>query len=303
MQNPTQKIIPHLWLNGTAEQAARSYTALLPDSGIRHVGRYGEAGRALHGQPPGTVMSVEVSVGGYLMVLINGGPAFRPTPALSLMTVFETPDALQQAWERLLEGAKVLMPLDRYDWSPRYGWLEDRDGVSWQLMQGSQAEAGAAITPTLMFTGEVAGRAEEAVQHYTAIFPAAAIDLLLHHPGSGADQADSVLQACFRLAGQPLRAMDSALDHGFGFTEATSLMVVCDSQEEVDHYWQALSAVPEAEACGWLKDRFGLSWQVVPRVLIEGMKSEDPAVVQRITEAFMTMKKLDVVALEQACSG
>ncbi len=304
MSQHLQKIVPHLWFDSAAEQAARRYSQLLPNSGIGHLGRYTEAGRELHGRPPGSVMSAEVTLDGFVMVLINGGPVFRPTPAVSFYLAFEQPDALEQAWQRLLEGGTVMMPLDKYDWSPRYGWLADRYGVSWQLSMGSRDTVhGSPVVPSLLFTGPVAGRAEQAIEHYTSIFPDSSITGILRHDGSGVDTEGSIMHAQFRLAGQTFMAGDSAMEHKFGFSEATSLLVLCESQQEVDHYWEALTAVPEAEACGWLKDRFGVSWQIVPRVLIEGMKDPDTATVQRITEAFMQMKKLDVARLEDARRG
>jgi predicted 3-demethylubiquinone-9 3-methyltransferase (glyoxalase superfamily) len=94
------------------------------------------------------------------------------------------------------------------------------------------------------------------------------------------------------------------MDHGVGgdelFNEAFSFMVLCDTQEEIDSYWDKLSAVPEAEQCGWLKDKFGLSWQIVPRALNELLDAATPDEAKRITEAFLNMKKLDIRALEAA---
>lgn len=296
-----QKIVPHLWYNNTAEQAAQCYSQLLPDSAIGHIGRYSEAGQAQHQQPAGAVMSLEVSVAGYQLVLINGGPMFRPTPALSFFLHFDQEAALAQAWTALSAGGTVRMPLDRYPWSPLYGWVDDVHGVSWQLLL--QEAPASPLTPSLLFTGAVAGQAEAAIEHYSSLFPDSAMHAAMRHDGSGPDAAGTLLQASFQLAGQSFRAADSAHNHQFGFSEATSLLVLCDSQAEIDHYWQALSAVPEAEACGWLKDRFGVSWQIVPRVLIEGLKDPDPATVQRVTEAFMSMKKLDMATLQRASKG
>ncbi len=301
MPQVRQKIVPHVWFDGSAEAAARTYIELLPNSRIGHVARYAEAGRDQHGQPPGSVMSMEVMLDGYLLVLINGGPAFRPTPALSFFVMFEHATDLDGAWQRLADGGTIMMPLDRYDWSSRYGWLSDRHGVSWQLSLGTRADVGgAAVSPSLLFTRTMAGRAEEALRHYVSLFPGSSIEGVLRHDGSGVDAAGTVMHAQFQLAGQTFMAMDSAHAHDFSVSEATSLMVLCDTQEEVDHYWDALSAVPEAEACGWLKDRYGLSWQITPRALIDGLKDPDPGVVQRVMETFLPMKKLDVAELERA---
>jgi predicted 3-demethylubiquinone-9 3-methyltransferase (glyoxalase superfamily) len=95
-------------------------------------------------------------------------------------------------------------------------------------------------------------------------------------------------------------AMDSALGHDFSFNEAISFMVHCDTQEQIDYYWQRLSAVPEAEQCGWLKDRYGLSWQIVPRAMDKMMQDSDEETMARVTKAFLSMKKFDLAKLEEA---
>jgi predicted 3-demethylubiquinone-9 3-methyltransferase (glyoxalase superfamily) len=97
--------------------------------------------------------------------------------------------------------------------------------------------------------------------------------------------------------------MDSAHEHDFAFNEATSLMVPCDTQDQIDHYWSQLSAVPEAEQCGWLKDRYGLSWQIVPSAMDKMMQDADEATLARVTQAFLKMKKFDIAELEEAYAG
>ncbi len=97
--------------------------------------------------------------------------------------------------------------------------------------------------------------------------------------------------------------MDSARVHGFTFNEAISFVVHCDTQEEVDHYWDRLSAHPEAEQCGWLKDKYGLSWQIVPNAMNEMLDDKDRQKLARVTEAFLKMKKFDIAALKRAYEG
>ena len=103
----------------------------------------------------------------------------------------------------------------------------------------------------------------------------------------------------FQLLGQWFAAMDSAHGHAFSFNEAVSLMVTCDTQAEIDDYWEKLSAVPEAEQCGWLKDKYGVSWQIVPTILGELLSDPDPAKSQRVMEAMLQMKKIDIAKLEE----
>jgi len=109
--------------------------------------------------------------------------------------------------------------------------------------------------------------------------------------------ADFVLENCW------LAAMDSAREHNFAFNEALSLMVYCEDQPEIDYYWQKLSAVPEAEQCGWLKDKYGVSWQVVPTAMEEMMRAGTPEQVARVTQAFLPMKKFDLAVLRKAYEG
>jgi len=297
-----QKILPHLWFDGEAEAAAQCYVGLVADSKIEEVSHYGEAGTDVHGQAAGRVMNVAFTLAGYRMLALNGGPHFRPTPAVSYFVMFEEPAALDHAWEALAADGNILMPLDAYAWSPRYGWLSDRYGVSWQLSQGRRADIGGqALAPALLFTGERAGHADAAIRHYTDIFPKSHIEGILRYDGSGNDPAGTIQHAQFYLCGETFMAMDSSLDHAFTFTEANSFLVLCDTQEEIDHFWKAMSAEPQAERCGWLKDRFGVSWQIVPRVLPQLMS--EPAAAQRVMTAFMEMGKLNIAALERASAG
>ena len=298
-----QKIIPHLWFDGQAEDAARLYTPLIAGSRVGRVTRYGKAGFEQHGQREGTAMTAEFDLGGYRMVGLNAGPHFRFTPAVSYFVMLEAEADVDRLWAGLIEGGSVLMPLDAYDWSPKYGWLNDRYGLSWQIALGKLSDVGQTVTPALLFTGGQAGRAEEAINHYTSVFPDSHIKGMLRYDGSGPDPAGTIMHGQFSLCGQTFMAMDSALAHDFKFSEANSHLVLCKTQEEIDHFWSALSAVQEAERCGWLKDRFGVSWQVVPDVLIEMMTDPDPAKVGRVTEAFMAMTKLDVAKLKRAYAG
>jgi predicted 3-demethylubiquinone-9 3-methyltransferase (glyoxalase superfamily) len=159
------------------------------------------------------------------------------------------------------------------------------------------------IVSMLMFVGDFCGKAEEAIRLYTSVFRDAEVgDITRYGPGPGPDAEDNVQFAAFTLEGYRFAAMDSAMEHNFAFNEAVSLMVACDSQEEIDHYWQ-LSAVPEAEQCGWLKDRFGVSWQIVPRKLDEMIFSADEPTLHRVTQAFLAMRKFDVAELEAAYAG
>jgi predicted 3-demethylubiquinone-9 3-methyltransferase (glyoxalase superfamily) len=229
-------------------------------------------------------------------------PLFQFNPSISFLIRCEDAHEVDTIWEKISEGGEALMPLDEYPFSKRYGWVQDRFGLSWQIMLSD--EPGQRLIPALMYTGDVAGKADEAIEHYTSVFPDSAVSFATRYGAGEEPNAEGTLKyGVFTLFGQELAAMDSAYEHGFTFNEAVSLMVYCDSQQEIDRYWERLSAFPENEQCGWLKDKFGVSWQIVPRrmdeMLTEGTKEQ----IARVTEAFLPMKKFDVAALERAYAG
>ncbi len=197
------------------------------------------------------------------------------------------------------------MPLDTYPFSERYGWVQDKYGLSWQLILTNPAgEERPLIIPTLMFVGNVCGKAEEASDFYLTVFKNPKRGANAHYPaGMEPDQEGTVMFTDFKLEGQWFAAMDSARMHDFTFNEAISFMVRCDTQEEIDYYWGALSAVPEAEQCGWLKDKYGVSWQVVPTVLPEMLNDSDYEKSQRVMEVMLHMKKIGIEELERAYDG
>lgn len=299
-----QKIIPHLWFDSEAEEAIQFYTSLFPGSTTGKTTRYGKEGFEIHGQPEGKVMIVEFKLGGYEFIGLNAGPLFKFNPSISFFVVCETEEETNKLWENLSDGGSVLMPLDRYDWSGKYGWVQDRYGISWQLSLGKLEDVGQRITPSLMYVGDQAGRAEEAVNLYTSIFKNSEVDGISRYTGNeGPDKEGTVNHAQFSLNGEKFMVMDSAMEHRFTFNEAISLLVNCTTQEEVDYFWEKLSEGGEEGPCGWVKDKFGVSWQISPVRLSEMLADEDPAKVGRVTNAFLHMKKFDIQKLEEAFTG
>jgi predicted 3-demethylubiquinone-9 3-methyltransferase (glyoxalase superfamily) len=196
------------------------------------------------------------------------------------------------------------MELGAYPFSERYGWLQDKYGLSWQIIYSSGADVKQKITPVIMFVGDVCGKAEEAVNFWTSGFRAAKIDMLLRFgKGEEPDKEGTLKYASFSLFGQEFGAMDSAHEHRFIFNEAISFIVNCDTQEEIDDYWNKLSAVPEAEQCGWLKDKYGFSWQVAPTGMDEMLVGNDRERIDRVTQAFLVMKKIDMAKLQEVYEG
>lgn len=294
-------ITPHLWFDTQAREAADFYCSVFPDSKVGPV-------VTLHDTPSGDCDVVSFTLGGQPFKAISAGPLFRFNPSVSFFANFDpSRDAnararLDALWAALVEGGQALMPLDEYPFSKRYGWVQDRYGVSWQLILTDPAnEPRPFIVPSLLFTGDVYGKAEEAGAFYRSVFEDSRAGQFVPYPeGRAPDRAGAAMFSDFRLGPTWFAAMDSAHPHGFGFNEAISFMVSCRDQAELDRYWAQLSSVPEAEQCGWCKDRFGLSWQVTPLALEKIMASGDAAAIARVTQAFLPMRKLDVAAIEAA---
>jgi predicted 3-demethylubiquinone-9 3-methyltransferase (glyoxalase superfamily) len=298
-----KKITPHLWFDTQAREAAEFYvSAFSGDSAVTNI-------TPLSDTPSGDVEVVSFRLLGHEFLSISAGPFFEINPSISFMVNFDpsrradAKAALDALWGKLADGGKALMPLDKYPFSERYGWVQDKYGVSWQLILTNPAgEPRPNIIPSLMFT-ENAGKAEEAMKFYTGIFENAKQGMVARYgPGMEPDQEGTVMFEDFMLLGQWFAAMDSAREHEFSFNEAVSLVVHCDTQADIDYFWEKLSVVPEAEQCGWLKDKYGVSWQIVPAQMGELMGGS-PEQRKRVTQAFLKMKKFDIAALQRAAAG
>lgn len=296
-----QQITPNIWFDRHAEEAVALYMSVFPEGAVGKTSRYGKEGFEFHRMPEGTALTMEFSLYGESFVALNGGPLFPLNPSVSFMVMCRTAEEVDRLWNGLREGGSVMMGLDRYPWSTRYGWLNDRFGVSWQLYLAAEDYAGQRVVPTLMFTGARCGRAEEAIGFYTALFEDSKMDGILHYGAGDHDREGLVKHAQFVVRNYMLMAMDSSADHGFTFNEAVSLIVHCKNQAEVDRYWEALVADGGAESqCGWLKDKFGVSWQIVPEQLYALMTQPDKARAAKVMKAMLRMKKLVVADLEAA---
>lgn len=289
-----RKITPHLWFDKEAKEAAKFYTSLFRDSRIKST-------TTLHNTPSGSVDIVTIELAGQEFMLISAGPLFKFTPAVSFLIACNTKEEVEALWKKLSAGGRALMELGEYPFSEKYGWVQDRYGLSWQVMFMGDQKIKQKITPVLLFVGKQAGKAEDAINFWVSVFHhAKAGEILRYGKGEEPDREGTVKYAAFTLEGQDFGAMDSARAHNFTFNEAISFMVHCDTQEQIDDYWGKLSADPKAEQCGWLKDKYGLSWQVVPTVMDAMLESKDQKKVARVTEAFLEMKKFDIATLEEA---
>ena len=300
--SPSPPIVPCLWFDDQAEEAAAFYTRTFGEGRVLATSHYPQSTDNPSGKPRGSVLTVDFEVLGRRFTALNGGPYFTINPSISFFVHAETPARTDQLCAELGQGGKFLMPAGTYPWSERYGWVQDRFGVSWQVMASRRPPAGAGIVPCLMFADAQHGRAEEAMQAYTAVFPDSRLGQIERY-GADRGPAGKVVHGRFVLAGQDFTAMDSHEAQGATFNEGLSFQVMCEDQAEVDRYWERLSAGGTPGVCGWLKDAFGLSWQIVPKSIGAWMASRDTQANERAFKAMLGMKKLDVAALDAAFAG
>ena len=280
-----QVITPAIWCDGTADEAAQFYTDVFRDASIAE-------------QVPG--LAATVSIHGFRLSLINGGNQYAPNPSISCILNFDpllfggeeqARAYLDELYERLSTGG-VLMELGEYPFSPRYAWVRDRFGMTWQLMlTDPDGDPRPFVIPSFMFGGTNHANAEEATDAWIALFDNSRRGALYRYEEGGPLDAGTVMFTDFTLRGTWMAATDSGTFHDFTFTPGVSIIVSCRDQEEIDRYWAGLSAVPEAERCGWCVDRWGVSWQVVPHNIAELMA--DAATRDKI----LHMGKIDLTKL------
>jgi predicted 3-demethylubiquinone-9 3-methyltransferase (glyoxalase superfamily) len=277
-------IHPCLWFDGNAKAAAEFYCSLFPGSAIT----------------TDSPMVVNFNLSGQKFMGLNGGPMYKFNPSISLFVSCESREETDKLYSKLIEGGMAMMPLDKYDWCDHYAFVQDKFGLAWQLFTVQNYEVKQKINPCLLFVGENYGKAEAAVKYYSATFPDSSIDgIKLYEEQEGAQVAGKVKHAQFILDGKLYMAMDGAGNHGFGFNEAFSLVVECKDQAEIDKYWNHLTANGGQESmCGWLKDPFGVSWQIIPANL--GALIMNPVNGQKAMQALMKMKKLVIDELVNA---
>jgi predicted 3-demethylubiquinone-9 3-methyltransferase (glyoxalase superfamily) len=275
-------IHPCLWFDGNAKAAAEFYCSLIKNSKIT----------------TDTPMVVMFELNGKKFMGLNGGPMFKINPSISLFVLCESINDTNELWNKLMDGGKILMPIDKYPWSERYGWLQDKFGLTWQVSVVYREHEALKITPSMLFTGNQFGKAEEAIKFYTSVFEQSSIDPLILYPEGDAN-AGKVMFSEFTLNQYPLIAMDGPGAHEYTFNEGVSLVVNCETQEEIDFFWNKLTANGGQESmCGWLKDKFGVSWQIVPSII--GQLMSDPEKAPRVMQAVMKMKKLDIETMVNA---
>ncbi len=293
----SQKITPFLWFDGKAEEAAKFYTSVFTNAKITNIKHWGEGSPF----PAHQVMTAIFELEGQQFYAFDAGPHFKLNPSISFFVVTETEKETNDVWQKLLEGGTEMMPLDKYPWSEKYGWLQDRFGISWQISFGRLSDVGQKITPSFLFTKQNAGKAEPAIKFYTSIFDQSSITGILKYSAGENDVEGTVKHAQFVLANQVFMAMDSSGPHNFIFSEAISLFVNCPTQKEIDYFWEKLTANGGQESrCGWLKDQFGVSWQIIPPILGEMHNDKNASKAAAVMQAMMKMNKIIIADLEKA---
>lgn len=311
-----QKIVPCIWFEDKCEDAMEFYVKSFSgisggegDSKIISIQKY-EEGMQTPGieKMVGKVLTGIFELEGFRFMALDGGPYFKLNASKSFMLNFDpsknenAKEKLEQLWKELSEGGKVLMELSKYPFSELYGWLEDKYGVSWQLiLSDPKGEPRPFVVPSLLFVNEAVGKAEAAGKYYVDTFKNSNMGRVARYPkGVEPDKEGTIMYSDFMLENQWFSAMDSAREHDFSFNESISYVVNCKDQAEVDELWTKLSKVPESEQCGWCKDQFGVSWQIIPEKMGELLGSPDREKAQKATNAMLQMKKINQSKLEDA---
>ncbi len=296
----SNKIYPCLWFDGKAKEAAGFWCSVFSE---------GDSSPDHSRITVDTPMVVNFELNGKKFMGLNGGPMFKINPSISFFVICSSAGETETKWKKLSDGGIVMMPLGSYPWSEKYGWCQDRFGVNWQLMMPAPSQAGGkmegdTIVPSLMFTMNNSGRANEAIDFYTSVFKNAKTEMIARYEKGEPDVEGYIKHARFSLEGKTFAIMDSSGPHPFTFSEGLSLVVDCKDQDEVDYYWNKLTADGGEESmCAWLKDKFGVSWQIVPAKLGELIGSPDREKAGRAMQAMLKMKKIIIADLQKAYDG
>lgn len=286
-------ITPHLWFEKEAVEAVNFYISLFDNSGVKK-------NKTLSNTPSGDMDIISFELWGSPFLAMNAGSRFKFNQAVSFFVYCGSEEKIDSLYARLSEGGTVMMPLDKYDWTSKYAWVQDKYGVSWQL-DIDDIKTEQKIVPALMFANEKGGRVKEAIDLYTSVFPDSRILMEYPFPPTFNMPEGSVMFSQIKLNGYIMNCMGSHTPHHFDFNESISLIIYCEDQEEIDHYWNSLSGNGGQESfCGWLKDRFGISWQITPSVMGELVGGPDAAGSARAMQAMLQMKKLDLGTLRAA---
>jgi predicted 3-demethylubiquinone-9 3-methyltransferase (glyoxalase superfamily) len=245
-------------------------------------------------------MVVMFEIEGKKIMGLNGGPMFSINPSISFFVTCQTNEEIETIWNKLIDGGSAMMALDKYPWGEKYGFVKDKFGMTWQLIVPNTPSINEKIMMSMLFVNEQFGKGEEAMKYYTSIFPnSSVVSAKIIEEGRPQPAVAGTLEfGQFNIGNEKFVAMDGAGDHKFQFNEGLSFVVECDTQKEIDNYWNILTQGGSESQCGWLKDKYGVSWQIIPSILSKLMSDAEKA--PRVVQAFLKMKKFDIETLLNA---
>jgi predicted 3-demethylubiquinone-9 3-methyltransferase (glyoxalase superfamily) len=293
-----KRITPFLWFEKDMNAVVNYYASIFPSVTT-------SAESELENTPSGNVQTKSIFIYGTQLDLMTAGPYLPFNPTVSFIINCDSPEEAEDLWNKITKDGKELMPLGSYDFASKYGWAADKYGVSWQVICMNGEKPSEKVVSTLMFCGDVCGRAAEAMNFYTSIFKNSEISYVSEYDGSEPvdDARAKTKHAGFALDGVPFSVLDSGKISPLTFNQAISFVVYCKDQEEIDYYYEKLSYSGNEVQCGWLNDKFGVPWQIVPTRMTEMLSKGTKEQIARVTEAFMKMKKFDLKILEDAFTG
>jgi len=239
-------LIPCLWFNDKALEAANFYCDLF--------------GGKITSSDDG---SVRFNLRGRSYTALNGGPQHQINESISFMVYCGTDKEIERINEALMEAGEALMEMGAYPWSRRYAWVKDKFGVSWQLDVDSINNK-QDIVPSLMFVNDQKYEVKHAINYYHKIFPNCQLLMKSEFEPSMKMPKGTLNFAQHKIDGNIFNFMSSHLETVWNISSGISFVIQCEDQQEIDHYWEELTRDGEANRCGWLKDKYGISWQVIP---------------------------------------
>lgn len=296
MSGISTKITPNLWFNNEAKEAIGFYCSIFPDAELLSM-------LTLRETPSGDTEVFTFKLWGTSFSAINGGPIFSINQSISFFVYCGGDKEIERIHAALMaDGGSELIPLDTYPWSRKYAWIKDRFGVSWQL-DVDEIRSEQKIVPALLFTNAKMTWVKEAISYYAELFEDGRVLMEAPFDSSLGFPEGTLVFAQAKLDGYILNCMSGPGDHQFDFNEGVSLMVDCKDQQEVDYFWSKLSDGGEIQPCGWVKDKFGVSWQVVPSEFRTMLQAASVVQQERLLSAMLEMEKLDIEILRNAYLG
>jgi len=289
------KIIPHLWFEKDIKDIFDFYASVFHDSKII-------SSTTIHNTPSGDCDFMTVSLEGRNFMFIGGGKAdFSINESISFIIASNSLEEVDYYYNKLSSG-KFKVPLDKYHFSEKYAWFFDKYGVSWQVIHLKDVPIIDKITPCLYFADMSPEKdARKALEFYKEVFKVEDDPFIITFGDHFPDASDKIAHSDINLLGRSFSLCDACVTDPVPFNEAISLLINCETQEEIDYYWDKLGETQQQ--CGWVKDKFNVSWQINPIKLDEMMTNGTEEQKDRVVQAFLKMKKFDIEELEKAFKG